>query len=409
MRPCRACGSEIGSHDRQCYPCLLKIRAAQLITTNDGHVNTAFIPLRDLLLNSGRELSLANWVQRSSSAALIRLYVNSEKPVTHESLDAWPSEQTATHVRQLFLAAGLLPGREEPLRRFDIWTHDYLAAQPGPHHQMLHKYARWHVSPALHSKATLRPLRAGSTSRARQQIRTAAEFIHTLPQDPPATGQIQPLIEAYVLQHPRQKDLLAEFIRWTQKHNQLPQAELAYTPTQPPRVALAENDYWATISTLQTDMSISLRARVAGLLVGLFGQQLTRIIKLTAHDIHEHDGVVQLLLGADPITLPQTLAQLVTELRDTPPPWVAEAPEQWLFPSKFHPNRHIHLHTIAEDLRKHGVYTIPLRGASLINLAGHIPIGPLCDMTGLSKAAAIRWADVAGRSWNAYPQLRTEH
>ncbi|WP_147304095.1 hypothetical protein [Subtercola boreus] len=360
-------------------------------------------------MNSGRESSLANWVKRSSSAALIRLYVTNETPLTHESLDAWPSKQTATHVRQLFLATGLLPAREETLRRFDIWTLDYLIAQPGPHHQMLQRYARWHVSPALQNKATRRPLRAGSTSYARQQIRTAARFLQTLPHDVPATGHVQFLIEDYVLEHPRERDRLVDFIRWTQKHNHLPHAELAYTAMQHPRVALAESDYWAAISTLQTDTSISLRARVAGLLVGLFGQQLTRIVQLTADNIYENDGAVQLLLGADPITLPHTLAQLVTKLRNTRPPWTAEAPDRWLFPSKFHPNRHIHLHTIADDLRKHGIYTIPLRGASLTNLAGHIPIGPLCDMTGLSKAAAIRWADVAGRSWNAYPQLRTEH
>lgn len=55
-----------------------------------------------------------------------------------------------------------------------------------------------------------------------------------------------------------------------------------------------------------------------------------------------------------------------------------------------------------------GIDSRQLRGPALTNLAGQLPIRLLSDLTGLGTQAAVGWADIATRSWNAYPQLRSE-
>ena len=74
-----------------------------------------------------------------------------------------------------------------------------------------------------------------------------------------------------------------------------------------------------------------------------------------------------------------------------------------MFPSRQRAGQHIHKRTLGDGLLRYGNRTTPLRGAALINLAGKIPVGPLSDLTGISNQAAARWADVAGRTWNATP------
>ena len=108
-----------------------------------------------------------------------------------------------------------------------------------------------------------------------------------------------------------------------------------------------------------------------------------------------------------PITLPNDVAELLVDLRDSVPPWTTEGQVRWLFPSRQRAGQHIHKRTLGDGLLRYGIRTMPLRGAALINLAGKIPVGPLSDLTGISNQAAARWADIAGRTWNAYPQLRT--
>lgn len=404
---CRDCGAEEHLHGLRCYRCVLRIRAKQLITATDGNVNTTFSPLYDLLIGSGRAPTLVNWIHRSSSAALVRRYVNDELPLTHDSLDEWPSERTATHVRQLFLAAGLLEQRDEILHGFEAWTRTYLAAHPGPHHNALQKYARWQISQPLHARARKGTLTLDASSQARQKIKVAAQFLQALPADTTSRERIQPLLEDHILAYPQHRNRLAPFISWAQTQKLFPLAALTITAAPYPSVALCETDYWATIHRLQIDEDLPLRARVAGLLVGLFAQQLTTLICLTADDLTEQGGKVQLRLGHDPITLPDHVAELLIDLRDSVPPWTTKGHVRWLFPSKQRAGQHIHKRTLGDSLLRYGIRTTPLRGAALINLASKIPVGPLSDLTGISNQAAARWAEVAGRSWNAYPQLRT--
>ncbi|MFT2568505.1 hypothetical protein ACMWP8_29030, partial [Escherichia coli] len=58
------------------------------------------------------------------------------------------------------------------------------------------------------------------------------------------------------------------------------------------------------------------------------------------------------------------------------------------------------------DLQRLHCRIIGLRGAALLNLAATMPVGPLCDLTGMSPNVAARWQFVAASAYAQYPAIR---
>ena len=67
-------------------------------------------------------------------------------------------------------------------------------------------------------------------------------------------------------------------------------------------------------ATAASDESLDPRDRVAGALVLLLAQPITRLMRLTPADVHTDQDVVCLRLGRDPVELPEPLGRLTAEL-----------------------------------------------------------------------------------------------
>jgi hypothetical protein len=67
----------------------------------------------------------------------------------------------------------------------------------------------------------------------------------------------------------------------------------------------------ATLQRLVTDEAIPLRSRVAGSIVLLYAQPISRIVRLTTDDVCWHDRGVTLMLGDPPTPVPDPLAGLL--------------------------------------------------------------------------------------------------
>jgi len=68
------------------------------------------------------------------------------------------------------------------------------------------------------------------------------------------------------------------------------------------------------------DDELELGDRVAGCLVLLYGQQLSRVVTITFDQISEHDGVIRLHLGATHIDIPAPPQQPAHRAGRRPPP-----------------------------------------------------------------------------------------
>lgn len=67
---------------------------------------------------------------------------------------------------------------------------------------------------------------------------------------------------------------------------------------------LDDDHRWAVARNLLQSDTVAVVDRVAGLLVLLYGQSTSRIVRLTVHDVIDTSVLVQLRLGAEPVALP---------------------------------------------------------------------------------------------------------
>lgn len=406
---CTDCGSENNLHGKRCYACVAQHRTLELITDNNGVINTAFEPVRRHLLQGRTMSAVVNLVHSRPAAELIRALVNSELPLEHNTLDQWPRPKSAEYVRSLLTASGLLPVRDENLYLFDTWTKNFLQTQPSQARKVLEPYLRWNVGRNLQIKARRGPLTRNAQHYGRDKLAVAARYLEHLT----ASGLTLPEanqthLETCLLEvpGPRLRTHLPAFLAWAYTNALMPKLTIDHIRIDNRPSMMTEADYRRMVHQLETDSSIPPRIRIAGLFVGLYAQRLTHIAALTnAKIIITGSTHTRLWFGSSHIMADPVLAGLIRQYRQETIP--SPDPNGWFFPSR-NAGQHISSSALTRGLARIGVDTRQLRGAALANLAAHLPIRPLCDLTGLGTEAAVRWADIAARSWNAYPQLRSE-
>ena len=113
---------------------------------------------------------------------------------------------------------------------------------------------------------------------------------------------------------------------------------------------------WAVVRRLLHDDDVELTDRVAGCLVLLYGQQLSRIVALTRDQITVADDTLRLHLGATHIEVPEPLASLLTRLARDGRPYIgvgSPAATAWLFPG-LDPGRPLTAYRLGQRLRNLG-------------------------------------------------------
>ncbi|MEO5900085.1 MAG: hypothetical protein ABIR68_08130, partial [Ilumatobacteraceae bacterium] len=169
----------------------------------------------------------------------------------------------------------------------------------------------------------------------------------------------------------------------------------------------ARDDRTALVRRLLDDETLEMHVRVAGLLVLLYGQLITRVALLTHDSIVEDVSGTTLRLGVTPVKLPEPVARLVLELRDRPP--LTSTPVRgdhaWLFTGKV-PGRPMVAHALQQTLTRCGIPVRPNRNGSLMDLAAHMPAPVLADLLDLSVGIAHQWAQAARGDWGTYVAQR---
>ena len=144
-------------------------------------------------------------------------------------------------------------------------------------------------------------------------------------------------------------------------------------------------------------------------LVLLFGLQLQRIRHLTAGQVTEKNGNAYLTAGRRPVLLPPRLAAILGELAAQPPPrlMIPGRPEtpRWLFPGRI-PGQPLDLHSLNNQLNRHGISARPARNGALAALASDLPAAVIADFLGIHVNTAVRWVNYARRDWTAYLAAR---
>jgi hypothetical protein len=197
------------------------------------------------------------------------------------------------------------------------------------------------------------------------------------------------------------------FLAWAQRRRHLP-AGLhlpTYRPGTPDRPFDSEQR-WIIARRLITDTALDPADRVAGALVVLYAQPLSRIVRLTIDVVQIINGQVHLTIGADPLELAEPFAALIRAL---PRPRRGGVADQivgpWLFPS-LHAGQHLTATALGRRLQRLGIHPRAVRRAALSQLAVEIPPGILAGVIGIHPQTAVRAAATGGGDYARYAASR---
>ena len=156
----------------------------------------------------------------------------------------------------------------------------------------------------------------------------------------------------------------------------------------------------ALIGHLLHDPDLTLTERVAGLLVAVYAQPVTRITRLRHGDVLElDDHTLGIRLGDNVLTLDDSIADHVRQLRDR------QHADDWLFPGRT-PGQPASAHGLTERLRAIGV-TRAARYAAFHDLVTHVPSPLLADLLGYNAVVIATRAEALATTWQTYAALTT--
>lgn len=142
--------------------------------------------------------------------------------------------------------------------------------------------------------------------------------------------------------------------------------------------------------------------RVAGLLVVLFGQHLSRIVRLERAAARTDPPAIK--LGRDWLDLPDPMGQHLKDLVSARSPGTTVfCGDRWLFPGQ-RPGSHLSEASLARRLGEYGISARAMRNAALFHLASIVQPHTLSRLLGLHPSTAVAWVNLAGGIYARYWQ-----
>jgi hypothetical protein len=411
MHACATCGLEDKLYERgSCERCSLGRRAREVMAGPDGEVPTALLPVFDAIVASVCARKALNWLRSGAGSPVLRALATGELACSHEALDAYLRPKAADYVRHMLVAHGALPERDEPLARFERWVDERVAAvERDEDRHLAQSFARWSTLRGVRHRIerTSGPRRT-TTRAARNQITAAIGFLDWLAAEGlTASSCGQGDIDRWVTTGPASRRDVRHFLTWLAERKLVAK----FTVQSPPQHAGEPMDpehRWLVVRRLLHDDTVALEDRVAGSLVLLYAQTLSRIATMTTDQISGRKGVVLLRLGRYELTVPEPLASLldslVTEGRGHHVGIGATSTTPWLFPGLL-PGQPITPSRLGDRLGRYGVDARAARRAALLQLAAEIPAAILADMLGITVNTAVGWVHAAGGDWANYAAI----
>lgn len=402
---CAECGVEDIRNGKRCYPCLARIALDDLFAVGTPARREVLEPLRQRLLRHPEPKSMARWPRRSASAAILREILTEDIELSHEALDRHATVQAVSLLRHALVDVGVLEPRDTEWVQFVAWIDRFLGDHPEHLIRILGPFCRWYVPARTRLLIQRNGITDGTFVRARRICRISAHFLADLDaQQFELKTASQHTVESYLDRHPRNFEPLAVFLRWASQSGAADRIHPIPSRYADPYTAYPIDTYRAWMRRFATEESVPLRARICGMIAGITGRPLTTVAALTIANIVDDGDEMLLRLGTTPVRLPPPLPALIRRQLAAPRRWDTQS--TWLFPSRLRAGAHVHASRFAADLQHLNCRVVGLRGAALLNLAATMPVGPLCDLTGMSPNVAARWQLVAASAYAQYPAIR---
>ena len=210
--------------------------------------------------------------------------------LTHEDLDAHPARRGAEYLRHLLVANGVLAVRDDALVRLEAWVAGRLAGvEDKAQRRLLRSYATWRVPRRARQQAEAAGAPRTATRYAKVNLGSAIAFLGFLAaRRADLAAATQADLDDWLAEGPPSAPEVRDFLGWAADRRLAARFELPGRAEEGP--VAADDERWATARSLLHDEDIDLADRVAGLLVLLYGQQLSRITALTRDRVELTSG-----------------------------------------------------------------------------------------------------------------------
>ena len=409
---CSRCGFEgklLGG--RLCERCTFADRLTALLDDGSGRLRPALVPLFDLLLTMDKPGSGLAWLdmrrgQLGSASQLLRRLGLGEIPLTHDAFHELQPWRAASHLEELLMACGALPVADKHLCSFQRWLPAHLADIPDPEHaKTIRLFATWHVLPGLRARAERSHITPSIRRFASEQIKYATAFLHWLGERNStlaSCGQVD--IDAWFAENPEHaRTRLRGFLNWAMQGRHCPRSLAVPAMKISRRPTLSENERLAALGRLLTDAETPMRLRVAGVIVLLYAQPLSRVVRLTVDDV-VHDGdAVLLRLGEPPSPVPAPVAALLLEHIATRANMntATNPASRWLFPGR-RTGQPLGSNHLSALLNKAGIPIAAARGAAIRQQLLELPAPVVADALGYHDKTTSRLRNETGGTWSRY-------
>jgi hypothetical protein len=404
LATCRGCGVEDRLYERGlCARCALADRARALLADAAGAIPPALSEVLASISAARQPYSALNWLRNGAGAAILGELASGTLAPTHDALDSHPRRRAADYLRQVLVANGALPHRHEDLARMEAWVETTLAGMDRPEdRRLVQTYAAWAVLGRLR-----RRVRDGGVVRTRHakiRIAAAVRFLAWLKARGGSLEDVrQPDVEAWLVSDPPSSYDVRDFLGWAAERRLVRRLEVPALATRPGS-SLDDEQRWSIVERFLHDDSLELTDRVAGCLVLLYAQQLSRIVAITVDQVIRRSDGVHLLLGRDEVAVPEPLGGLLLELIAVGRRYVgvgSPAGTTWVFPGHL-PGRPLGAARLGDRLRTFGIDARAGRRGALMHLASRLPAAVLADMLNLTPGTAVNWVRAAGGDWSSY-------
>ena len=398
---CAACGADERPYKNGlCVRCALAERAREVLGDGPGPLSS----VRDALVGAPQPYSAHNWLRSGVSAGILADVASGALALTHEALDHHPRPRAANYLRHVLVAHGALPERDDALARLEAWVAARLSSVAPQHRQALRSYATWRVLRRARQRAEVARRPPTRTARAKTCLNAAMAFLSFLDeQGTDLRGAAQADMDTWLSTGPPSAPEVADFIDWAMGRKLCGRLVVGSRRSNE-GLAMDDDARFEVVRRLLHDDSLEVADRVAGCLVLLYGQQISRIVTLRRDQLDEQEDALRLHLGPTSIEVPEPLASLLKAVARSRRPKVGVVPVRpspWLVPG-LDPGQPLNAAYLGGRLRRLGVATMPGRRRALVHLAGQLPAAVLADLLGIRATTAVYWSQAAGSDWTTY-------
>jgi hypothetical protein len=393
---------------RTCLRCSLRRRVQEALADDAGRVPDALGGLHDALAEMPDPWAGLIWLQPRPVRDRLRALASGAVPLSHEGLDRLAPGQGREYLRDLLMVHGLIPARDKHLLAFERWAQTRPdVVEDEEDSRLVRLYLRWRHHRELAARADAGPLPSSVVACARVRTNAGLRLLSWLRARGVELAQCgQEDLDAWYAtgSNPGQA---ADFLAWVIRHRHCPTLVLPRQSRQHPAPGNGnEQERLQLLARLLTDDTLELVDRVAGSLVLLLAQPVSRVAALTLDDIESREGTVWLRLGDQPVQLPEPLGSLLVALsgQRRHMTTAAHPASPWLFPGNA-PGQALGMQQLRGRLSRLGV-TISGRQAALRSLLGEIPVPVLAEVLGYHAQTLTRRATDLAADWAGYAATR---